>query len=290
MAGKLAGKSAVVTGAGSKVGIGKEVALAMAAEGARVVANDIARDPDGAWAADRVVSEIKSAGGTAVASYDSVTTMTGGANIINTAVSNFGRIDILVNCAGNVIFAPITEITEQQWDAVINVHLKGHFSCIKAAVPEMIKQKSGRIINFSSICSLFGFQGKAISYNVVKSGIMGLTASLADGLKQHGITVNAILPEAVTQLFPFKDRKGQGDNMLLPQWMEPDYVAPVVVYLATDEAQYITSRFIHAAGGDICVYGQPFQIGGDTHILIRKMGKWTVDELHQALSDVLVKH
>jgi NAD(P)-dependent dehydrogenase (short-subunit alcohol dehydrogenase family) len=290
MAGKLAGKSAVITGAGSKVGIGKEVALAMAGEGARVVVNDIARDPDGTWAADRVVREIKTAGGTAVANYDSVTTMTGGANIINTAVNNFGRIDILVNCAGNVIFAPITEITEEQWDAVMNVHLKGHFSCVKAAVPEMIKQKSGRIINFSSICSLFGFRGGAPSYNVVKAGILGLTASLADGLKEHGITVNAIIPEAVTQLFPFKDRKGQGDNMLMPQWMEPDYVAPIVAYLATDEAQYINSRFIHAAGGDICIYGQPFQIGGDTHILIRKMGKWTIDELHQALSDVLKKH
>lgn len=290
MALKLTGKSAVVTGAASKLGIGKEVALAMAALGAKVVVNDIAKDPDGTWAADRVVREIKAAGGTAVANYDSVTTMAGGANIIKAATSNFGRIDILVNCAGNVVFASITELTEKQWDSVMDVHLKGHFSCSKAAVPEMIKQKSGRIINFSSIAAVFGFRGGSLAYNVAKAGVLGFTVSLADGLKAHGITVNAIVPEAVTQLFPFEVRKGQGDNMLMPQWMEPDYVAPIVAYLATDEAQYINNRFIHAAGGDICVYGQPFQIGGDTHILIRKMGKWTVDELHSALSNVLVKH
>jgi NAD(P)-dependent dehydrogenase (short-subunit alcohol dehydrogenase family) len=288
MAKKLTGKVAVVTGAASEIGMGKEIALAMAAEGAKVVVNDIGKDADGSWAADRVVKEIKQAKGTAVANYDSVATMAGGEGIIKTAISNFGRIDILVNCAGNVIFAPITEVTEEQWDAVLNVHLKGHFACIKAAVPYMIKQKSGRIINFSSIASLFGFAGGAPSYNAAKSAILGLTASVADGLKEYGITANAIIPEAYTKLFPFKDRKGQaGDNMLIPETYDADYVAPIVVYLATDEAQFINSRFIHAAGGDICFYGQPFKIGGDTHILIRKIGKWTVDELAKAIPDVL---
>jgi NAD(P)-dependent dehydrogenase (short-subunit alcohol dehydrogenase family) len=152
----------------------------------------------------------------------------------------------------------------------------------------MIKQNFGRIINFSSIASLFGFGGDAPSYNTVKAGIMGLTASLAAGLKAHGITANAILPEAYTNLFPFRDRKGQaGDNMLIPQTYDADWVAPFIVYLATDEAQPITGRFIHVAGGDICIYGQPFQIRGETHVLIRKIGKWTVDELIEAIPPVL---
>jgi NAD(P)-dependent dehydrogenase (short-subunit alcohol dehydrogenase family) len=285
---KLEGKVVVVTGAASEIGIGREIALAMAAEGAKVVVNDIGKDADGSWAADRVVKEIEKANGTAVANYDSVATMKSGEGIIQTAISNFGRIDTLVNCAGNVVFAPITEVTEEQWDAVLNVHLKGHFACIKAAIPHMMKQKSGRIINFSSIASLFGFEGAAPSYNAAKSAILGLTASAAAGLGQYGITANAIIPEAYTKLFPFRDRKGQaGDNMLIPETYDADYVAPIVVYLATDESKFINGRFIHAAGGDICIYGQPFKIGGDTHILIRKMGKWTVDELDKALHDVL---
>ena len=143
MAEKLKGKVAVVTGAGSPVGIGKEVALAMAAEGASVVVNDVGRDPDGTSGADRVVEEIKKANGTAVANYDSVATLSGGENIIKTAISNFGRIDILVNCAGNIKHMPIAEMTEDDWDSVIDVHLKGHFGCTKAAIAEMVKQESG---------------------------------------------------------------------------------------------------------------------------------------------------
>lgn len=145
---KLKGKSAVVTGGGD--GIGRATALALAAEGAKVVINDIGHDPEGKSKADNVVNEITKAKGTAVANYDSVATMAGGENIIKTATSNFGRIDILVNSAGNFKLMPTTELTEKDWDSIMDVHAKGHFSCIKAAIPEMIKQKSGRIINISS--------------------------------------------------------------------------------------------------------------------------------------------
>ncbi|UCG67669.1 MAG: SDR family NAD(P)-dependent oxidoreductase, partial [Deltaproteobacteria bacterium] len=126
MAQRLKGKSAVVTGGGSPVGIGRSVALALATEGAQVVVNDTGRDPDGTSRADKVVEEITKAGGTAVANYDSVATMVGGENIIKTAISNFGRIDILVNCAANYKrVQEAFEMTENDWDSIIDVHLKG---------------------------------------------------------------------------------------------------------------------------------------------------------------------
>lgn len=287
MSQKLKGKVAVVTGGGSG-GIGKAISLAMAEEGASVVVNDVGRDKDGKSIADSVVKEITEAKGTAVANYDSVATMQGGQNIVKTSISNFGRIDILVNCAGNNAWAPITEITEEQWDSVISVHLKGHFSCCKAAAMEMVKQKSGRIINFSSIGATFGVGGAGPAYSAAKAGILGLTASIADGLKDHGITVNAILPSAVTKLFPQTNRIGAiGDNMPVSPWLGPEYVAPIVVYLATDEAKFINGRFIHASGGDFCVYGKPFKMPGDANMFVRKMGKWTVDELGEAFSQLL---
>ena len=287
MAQKLQGKIAVVTGAGSRVGVGKEVALALAAEGAKVVVNDIGKDPDGSWGADRVVKEIIKSKGTAVANYDSVTTMLGGENIIKTAISNFGRIDILVNAAGNVKNVPFVEMTENDWDSVISVHLKGHFSCVKAAVPEMMKQKSGRIINFSSRAAfMFPSAGTpsapggpgSPAYSTAKAGILGFTAALSSGLIGYGITVNAILPSAVTGLFP----------PLRPRWFGggqtegPEFVAPIIVYLATDEAKDITGQFIYSCAGDICIFDRPMQLPGP-HRFIRKMGKWTMDELSEVI-------
>lgn len=287
MSQKLKNKVAVVTGGGSG-GIGRAISMAMAEEGASVVVNDISRDNAGKSIADAVVQEITKAKGKAVANYDSVATMQGGQNIIKTAISNFGRIDILVNCAGNNAWAPITEITEEQWDSVITVHLKGHFICCKAAAMEMVKQKSGRIINFSSIGATFGVGGAGPSYSAAKAGILGLTASISEGLQPYGITVNAILPSAVTKLFPQTNRIGAiGDHMPVSPWLDPEYIAPLVVYLATDEAKFINGRFIHASGGDFCVYAKPFMMPGDAHLFVRKMGKWTVDELHQAFTQLL---
>jgi len=146
MAQKLKDKSAVITGGGSG-GIGRAVALAMAAEGAKVVVNDIGRNTDGKMIADEVVAEITKNNGIAVANYDSVVTLEGGEKIIRTAIDNFGRIDILVNCAGNKPSRSTLDMTDDEWNSVLNVHLKGHFSCIKAALPSMIQQKAGAIVN-----------------------------------------------------------------------------------------------------------------------------------------------
>ena len=280
---RLKDKSAVVTGGGSG-GIGRAVSLAFAEEGAKVVVNDIGLDPDGMSIADKVVEEIVKAGGTAIANYDSVATMEGGENIIKTATSNFGRIDILVNTAANINRKPALETTESEWDSIMNVHMKGHFSCSKAAALEMIKQKSGRIINFSSRAA--NGAGGDTAYSAAKAGILGFTSALSAELKEHGITVNAILPSADTKLFP-GPRPKYVDNWLTALWIEPDYVAPIIVYLSTDEAQDITNHYIYAGGGDLCLFAPSLQLGGGTNVFIRKMGKWTVDEISEVISPLL---
>jgi NAD(P)-dependent dehydrogenase (short-subunit alcohol dehydrogenase family) len=282
MAQRLQGKSAVVTGGGD--GIGREVALALAAEGAKIVVNDIGRDPEGKNAADKVVAQITQAKGTAVANYDSVATMAGGENIIKAAISNFGRVDILINCAGNFKAVRTVDITEDDWDSIMAVHLKGHFSCTRAAIPEMIKQKSGRIINISSRSAAFGTA--SLAYGTAKAGILGFTSMLSAEQKENGITVNAILPSAETKLFPGPGLK-LGDNMPIAPERGPEFVAPVIAYLATDEARSITGRYIYASGGYICIYARSLQLPGDAHILINKTGKWTIDELGAVLPSVM---
>jgi len=282
MAQRLSGRSAVVTGSGD--GIGRAAALAMVAEGAKVVINDIDKDPGGNRMADKVVEEIKNRGGAAVASYESVATMAGGQKIIQTAVSNFGRIDILVNCAGNYLPGTIEDMKEENWDSVIAVHLKGHFSCIQAAVKEMIRQKYGRIINISSSGAFMFSPGvsRCIAYPAAKAAIMGLTATLSANLKQHGITVNAVLPDAMTKLFPAPTAIGGGNKVR----KGPEYVAQTIVYLATEEARNITGQYIYACGGELCIYNRPFQVPGP-HSFAQKDGQWTVDELARIIPQML---
>lgn len=281
---RLKGKAAVVTGGGGKRGIGRGICLALADDGASVVVNDISCDPDGTRAADRVVEEIRKVGGQAVANYDSVATMAGGMNIVKTATSNFGKIDILVNCAGNYVSMPAMETTEEVWDSIMAVHLKGHFACTKAAAVEMIKKKNGRIINFSSRGAFFGRAG-SLAYATAKAGVMGFTGQLAKVLREENITVNCILPSADTELFPGA-KKGLGDHMPLPNPPDPDFIAPVVVYLCTDEARNITGQYIYAAGGDICIYSQPLLMTS-LHRLIRKTGKWTLEELDEIIPSII---
>jgi NAD(P)-dependent dehydrogenase (short-subunit alcohol dehydrogenase family) len=276
---KLEGKVAVITGGGN--GVGRATVLAMAAEGAKVVINDISSETDGSKCADKVAAEVKKAGGTAAANYDSVATMAGGENIIKTATSNFGRIDILVNCAGNFAMGPTAEFSEKDWDSLIAVHLKGLFSVARAAIREMIKQKSGRIIAISSR-GAFVYTGPAISYVTAKAGVLGFMVCLAAEMKEHGITVNAVLPNAKTNLFSFPVGKALTGGGMAPR-SEPDFVAPVILYLATDEAKDITGKIIYCGGGDICLYAQPLQLPGAAHMLIHKDGKWTLEELSRVI-------
>ena len=273
MTNKLAGKVAVVTGGGN--GIGRATALGLAAEGAKLVINDIGRAPDGAKAADKVVDEIKKSGGQAVANNDSVATASGGENIIQTALKTFGHIDILVNCAGNFVAKPIVDLTEAEWDSIITVHLKGHFNTCKAAVKEMLKQKSGRIINISSRAA-FNYATMppgSVAYSGAKAGIVGLTAQLSAEVKEQGITVNVILPSADTQLFP-----GRGQRFGGGMREGAEFIAPIIVYLATDDAKNVTGQAFYACGGDVCIFERPLQMTGPVKF-IRTQGKWNIEDL-----------
>ncbi len=183
MAKVLEGKSAVVTGAGR--GIGRGIAKALSAAGASVVVCDLGGATDGSGTskspADDVVKEIQDAGGTAVVNYESVTTMQGGENMIQTAVDNFGKVDILVTVAGILRDRMVFNMTEEEWDDVIAVHLKGTFSCVKFASILMRQQRSGRIITFSSESGVMGTSGQT-NYGAAKSGIAGLTKVAARDL------------------------------------------------------------------------------------------------------------
>jgi 3-oxoacyl-[acyl-carrier protein] reductase len=275
---KLAGKVAVITGGGG--GIGKNVALGLAAEGASVVINDFGTGSDGIKLADKAAEEVKKAGGQAVICYDSVTTAVSAAKIINTATSNFGRVDILVNCAGNIVGTSTLDITQEQWDATLAIHIGGHFACSQAAAREMVKQKSGgSIINFASRGAFPLFEASGSSYAVAKAGILGFTTALSSELKKYNIRVNAICPNATTPLFPSVDPRG---GMGIPKTtsLDPSDIAPMIVYLTTDAAKNITGQFIYVAGGDFCIFDRPLQ----PKIYVRKIGKWTVDELGDAIS------
>jgi len=280
----LKGKSAVVTGGGSG-GIGKQVALALAAEGASVVINDIGRDPEGNYLSDKTVKEIKALGGSAVANYDSVATVEGGKNIIATAVKNFGKIDILVNCAGNFKRVAAMDLTEDGWKSIVDVHLNGHFYCCKPAIQEMAKQRSGRIVNFASRAAAGG--GGNIAYSAAKAGILGLTTGLAREMKEFGVTVNCIVPSADTKLFPGSRPKFAGETMPQTISLDPEYIAPVVAFLTTDYAKNITGQFLYASGGDVLIYPNMLQLPAPAPMFVRKMSKWTIEELSKVLPPLL---
>jgi 3-oxoacyl-[acyl-carrier protein] reductase len=270
---RLNGKVAVVTGGGG--GIGRGVVLAMHAEGAAVVVSDAGVKPDGTKAADIVVAEVKKMGGKAVASYDSVTTIVSAQKIIDTAVNNFGRVDVLVNCAGNFLPASTVETTQEQWDALMAVHLGGHFACSRAAAKQMIKQKSGgSITTFSSLVAFPAFDPKGTSYATAKAGVMGFTAALAYELKADGIRVNCIFPQATTQLFQGTNPRGR-PGIPATTSLNPGDIAPMIVFFATDEGKNVTGQFVYAAGGDFAIIERPLK----PKVFVRKIGQWTVDEL-----------
>jgi NAD(P)-dependent dehydrogenase (short-subunit alcohol dehydrogenase family) len=279
----LTDKVAVITGAGR--GIGRGIAHLMAEEGAKVVVNDAGVGPDGTGhddgPADEVVSEITGKGHEAAANYDSVATMDGGENIIKTAIDKFGRIDILVNNAGILRDRMVFNMSEQEWDEVLAVHLKGHFACIKPASVLMRQQRSGRIINFSSESGLWGNAGQA-NYGAAKSAIAGLTRVVARDLGRYGVTCNAIAPRAWTRLVAtIPGRDGNPDTERLTQ-LDPEMIAPMVAYLATDEAWNVNGQTFLVYAGTVALLQHP------THWRTAfKPGMWTLDELSKAVPELL---
>jgi hypothetical protein len=281
MAQRLKNKVAVITGAGR--GIGRGIALLMATEGAKVVVNDLGGATDGSGIsqspADDVVKEIKAKGGMAVANYDSVSTKKGGENIVKTAVDNFGRIDILVNNAGILRDRMIFNMSEEEWDAVIKVHLYGHFYCTQPASTYMKQQNWGRIINVSSPAGL-GNMGQ-VNYSAAKEGIVGFTRTVARDMGRFGVTCNAIRPRAATRLTATPELEatwkkiGKEAAFKKLTSMSPDDIAPFVVFLATEEAANINGCNFLVAGGEIGLY-EPTPVPQRT---IYKEGRWSLDEL-----------
>jgi len=279
--GLLDGKVAIVTGAGG--GIGREHALALAAAGAAVVVNDLGGARDGSGAghgmADKVVEEIRKAGGTAAANYDSVSTLAGGQGILKTAVDAFGRVDVLVNNAGILRDKTLAKMSEAEWDSVIAVHLKGAFCVTQPVFQRMREQSSGgSIINTSSTSGLEGNFGQT-NYGAAKAGIAGLTRCLALEGQKFGIRVNAITPVALTRM---TEDLPLAQNEAFKERMSPKHVAPLVVFLASDLAKDVTKKIFFVGGGQISEMRMTRTAG-----VTKKDGVWTPDDIAKQLDRIL---
>jgi NAD(P)-dependent dehydrogenase (short-subunit alcohol dehydrogenase family) len=252
----LAGKVAIVTGAGR--GIGRAHALALAEAGARVIVNDLGVALSGEGhddtPAQQVVEEIKAAGGEAAANAEDVADFDGAERMVKQAIDQFGRLDILVNNAGILRDRMIVNMTEQEWDSVIAVHLKGHFAPTRHAAAywrELSKsgaEVKGRVINTSSPSGVFGNIGQS-NYGAAKAGIAGLTIIVAQELHRYGVTVNCLAPNARTRMTEDTfdmDAPSEGFDPL-----DPSNMSPLVVALSADDAQNITGQVFHVWGGAV---------------------------------------
>ncbi len=296
MGDRLKGRVAIVTGAGR--GIGRGEALALAAEGASVVINDFGGGSHGEGGekgpADQTVDDIKALGVGAVANYGSVADYAVGEEMVQQAIDSFGRLDIVVNNAGILRDRMIFNMTEDDWDAVLAVHLKGTFNVTRAASVIFRQQRCGVIVNTSSESGL-GNMGQA-NYSAAKEGIIGFTRTIARDLGRYGVRCNAIRPRAATRLVISDEMReaanrgggAAGMNMDVLKAFEknnpPEAIAPLVVWLCTDEAANVNGRNFLVAGNQIGLYSEPALIADVKldHIV-------TLDELSTLMPENVTK-
>ena len=281
----LAGKVAIVTGAGR--GIGRAHALALAEAGAHVIVNDLGAALSGEGhddtPAQQVVEEIKAAGGEAAANAENVADFDGAARMVKQAIDDFGRLDILVNNAGILRDRMVVNMTEQEWDSVIAVHLKGHFAPTRhAAAYWRERSKAGddvkaRVINTSSPSGVFGNIGQS-NYGAAKAGIAGFTIIVAQELHRYGVTVNCLAPNARTRMTEDTFDMGAPSEGFDP--LDPSNMSPLVVALSADTAQNITGQVFHVWGGAINALQ-----GWSAGELFSTDEKWNADALLGELLD-----
>jgi NAD(P)-dependent dehydrogenase (short-subunit alcohol dehydrogenase family) len=281
--GLLDGRVAVVTGSGR--GIGREFALCMAAEGAKVVVNDVGVSLDGRGTeedpAASVCREIEAHGGQAVPNYDSVTDFAGAERIVQTAVDAFGTIDILVNNAGIVRDRTLVKMDEQDFDAVIAVHLKGSFNCTRHAAPIMKDQGYGRIINITSSAGLRGNFGQT-NYGAAKAGLMGMTFVWALELGRYGITVNAVAPAGATRMTAALFERSGAEP---PPQQNPALNAPLIAFLASERAGHVNGQILGRSDYAFTLFQHPKQIA-----FMWQEGGFTPQELADNFDVILGQH
>ncbi len=276
--GVVEGKVAIVTGAGR--GIGREVALDLARGGARVVVNDLGGEVGGSGTsriADIVVEEIRSAGGEAIASYDTVATAEGGRAIFQTALDGFGAVDILVNNAGILRDKTLFNMEEEDWDGVIAVHLRGHYCCTRPFVQHIRENRrpDSRIINFSSVSGLIGNFGQS-NYGSAKAGIAGFSRVLALEVAKYGATSNVISPGAATRMtIPLMEARGVDPSTVRNG---PEEIAPVVTWLASPASREFNGQIVHVGRGRVGIMQQPAVIRS-----FESESIWTQDDLDRAM-------
>ena len=280
--GLLDNKVAIITGAGG--GIGRAHALLFAKEGAKVVVNDLGGDRHGGGKggemADKVVEEIKAAGGDAVANYDTVATREGADGMLWSALSKFGKVDILVNNAGVLRDKSFLNMSDAEWNVIFDVHMKGTFYCSQAVARQLkIQNKGGRIINTTSVSGLLGNFGQA-NYAAAKAGIYGFTRTLSIELKKANITVNALAPVAFTRLTEDLPMIAAMPNA--KDFLSPEHISPAALFLASDLSADITGTIVGVQGPKISVYKMVESAGA----MPRSGDHWTAQELRERWAEV----